>query len=329
MNDLDSAHNLPALAAVVDLGAQCALLAVGRPDPRGGLELIEDHALHPRLGEGLEEGGALLPEAVERTLEVLVTYARRMDLCGVPPAARHVLCTSPLRTARDRDAFLARVQTLTGVRARVLSSAEEASLGWRGAMGSASRRGELCATATPRFAIDVGGGSTERVGPAPTDSVSVPMGAVGATELWIGLRGRAPRLLGGWPALVAGVRAAFERESAFNTPLPDGSQCRLLGGSAANLAAILGGLESFDPRLVDGVEIRADVAADWAVRLFGMPFEDQLDLPIEPARAPVLAAGLQCLAEALGRVGGAASVSARVSARGLRHGALAQILRLE
>lgn len=306
--------------AVLDLGTQCALLLLGRRGPGGALEVVEDHSLHPRLGAGLAPGGELDPVAVQRTVDVLATYVRRMDLLGVPPDRRRAVATEPLRRARNAAAFAARVEVELGLRFAVLAPADEARLGWIGATGGRA----------PAFTVDVGGGSTEITGPGPADFASVPLGAVGAAEHWLGGGERASP--GAFGALERGVRQVFEgalgpRGRPGRPTDPREPWAWLIGGSANNAAGLELRLESYDPRRGQGLVLSAASLRGHARRLLALDLEARLDLPIEPARAAVLPAGLVCLAEALESLG-AAGVPAegRLSLRGLRHGLSAEFL---
>lgn len=308
--------------AVLDLGTQCALLLLGRRGPGGALETVEDHSLHPRLGAGLAPGGELDPVAVQRTVDVLATYVRRMDLLGVPPERRRAVATEPLRRARNAADFAARVEGELGLRFAVLEPADEARLGWIGATGGQG----------PAFTVDVGGGSTEITGPGPADFASVPLGAVGAAERWLGGGERAS--LGAFEALERGVREVFEGALGPGWGGRAGGSTGsaqpwawLIGGSANNAAGLVLGLESYDPRHGQGLVLSAGSLRTQARRLLALDLEARLDLPIEPARAAVLPAGLVCLAQALESLG-AASVPAegRLSLRGLRHGLAAEFL---
>jgi exopolyphosphatase/guanosine-5'-triphosphate,3'-diphosphate pyrophosphatase len=300
--------------AAVDLGTQTALMLVARQ--RGAeLEVLEDHCFGCGLGRGQSTGGELHPESVERTLEVLETFARRARESGVPRERQRAVGTAVLRRARPLEPFLEAVRERTGWSLEVLDEVEEARLGWSAAV-SAGAAPETCV-------IDVGGGSSECVTDAGRSRRSIPMGAVVLTERYLGLDGRSPAESGGFEALVAAARSR-----ASELPTAGAASVVLLGGTASNLACLELGLEVFDHRLAEGAEVPAAAALTWARRIVELDEEERLDLPIEPDRAAILPAGLVALGAVLEHVAGA-DARARVTGRGLRYGLARELLGLD
>lgn len=299
--------------AAVDLGTQTALMLIAR-ERAGELEVLEDHCFGCGLGRGQSTDGALHPESVERTLEVLETFARRAGESGVPADRQRVVGTAVLRRARPVEPFLEAVRARTGWSLEVLDEAEEARLGWSAAV-AAGAPPETCV-------IDVGGGSSECVTAAGRSRLSVPIGAVVLTERFLGLDGREPSEAGGFDGLVAEAR-----RRARELPAADGAGLVLLGGTASNLACLELGLEVFDHRVAEGVEVPAGAALAWARRILELDEEGRLDLPIEPDRAAILPAGLAALGAVLEHVAGP-DARGRVTGRGLRYGLGRELLGL-
>lgn len=285
----------PEVAGAVDLGSQCALLLIGRADRAGSLEVLEDHALFTRLGEGLARGERLDRDAVQRTLDVLDTFARRMDLAGVPPDRRRLAGTEALRLAGDAAEFAGEVRRRTGLELRVLAPEEEARLGWRGAVAGGD------GVTVDGVTVDFGGASTEIAWEGGERWLSLGLGA---------LRPLSPEVLGG---LLEEVPAGLGR----------GALVWLLGGSASNAACLEQDLESFDPRLAEGFELGRAALARWGERLAALDEEERLELALEPARAASLPWALSALAALLDRLG---AESGRVTGRGLRHALLLEAL---
>lgn len=294
----DQVENVEQAFAAVDLGTQTALLliAIDR-GPNRPLEVVEDHAFAARLGEGLERGGALSPVAAERTLEILQTFGRRLELRGVRPERVRAVGTAVLRRASDGSAFAERVRDRIGLPLEVLSGDDEARLAHRAAIEvlPESDRGNA-------IVLDVGGGSSEAVFDGGGERRSLELGALSATDRF------APT------ELLAGVRAAVE------AALPEGQAGAArgvwLGGAASNLACLERGIEAYDPRLAEGFEAETSSATRWAERLLSLDLEGRRDLPIEPDRADILPAGLALLGAISARLGLARAV---VTGRGLRY----------
>lgn len=125
-----------------------------------------------RLGAGLDADGLLSEEAAQRGLACLERFARRLQ--GYAPPQVRAVATQTLREARNRDAFLARAQTVLGYPIEVISGREEARLIFAGVA-------RLQPAATPRLVIDIGGRSTEMIlgtGRVPTQAESFQVGSV-------------------------------------------------------------------------------------------------------------------------------------------------------
>lgn len=294
----------------IDLGTQSALLLVAELRPDGGLEVLEDHAASARLGAGAGPEGQLAPEAIERCLEVLRTFERRVRLRGLEPAQVRCAGTAILRRSPDAAHFAARVRRELGFEVCVVSGPLEARLGFLGAFGRGDGAGG-------QRLLDLGGGSTELCWAGGAEALSVPYGAVFATDRLLGEQADFPI---GPAAFERLVRAAREAARALPEGLcREGGELRLIGGSASNLACLDQGLESFDPRLAEGRVLGPASAWRWARRLAELDLEARRDLAIEPDRARTLPAALVGLGAMLERLG---AKEAQVTGRGLRHGVL-------
>jgi chromosome segregation protein len=86
----ESRGELGVLRAAVDIGTNSALLLVARVHGDGRLDVLEDHCMTPRLGEGLWRTGGLEGEAITRTLEVLRQFAKRLERQDIPPGVERL-----------------------------------------------------------------------------------------------------------------------------------------------------------------------------------------------------------------------------------------------
>ncbi len=296
-------EDLPDAFAAIDLGTQTALLLIAVPRPNGSLEVVEDHAFSARLGQGLEAGGKLLPEAADRTIEILATFARRLELRGVEPPRVRAAGTAVLRRASDGQAFLERVQKELGIALEILSGDEEARVGHAAAIEAlpeAERDGAVV--------VDVGGGSSEVVLGAGSRRHSLPLGALLATDRFS----------------QANLISEIERVAAeLPSAAAEGRSGVFLGGAASNLACLERKLESYDPRLAEGAWVTGAAGLDWARRLLDLETDRRRDLPIEPDRADILPAGLALLGAISARIGLEGAV---VTGRGLRYGLLRELV---
>jgi exopolyphosphatase/guanosine-5'-triphosphate,3'-diphosphate pyrophosphatase len=298
------------LGAVVDLGSESALLLIARRTG-DGLEVLEDHALSTRMASALTSEGSLDAARFERTLEVLATYGRRIELAGVPSSRRRLVATEAARRVLDRAALCREVRARCGLELEVLSPEQEGRLSFMGAAGSAGEGA---------WVVDVGGGSSEVVACGGRRVISIPVGAVDAAARYTGLDGEPPRGAGGLAAFESVVDRALDSHgvralAGEHPPI----EVVLLGGTGANLVCLEEGLESFDHRLAEGATVTAAQAARWARLLEAMPAEERLELPVEPTRADLLPVAFALVGRLLE---GISAPRARVSGRGLRFGAI-------
>lgn len=296
-------EDLPDAFAAIDLGTQTALLLIARPRADGSLEVVEDHAFAARLGQGLEAGGRLLPEAADRTVEILSTFARRLELRGVEPSRVCAAGTAVLRRASDGATFVDRVQSELGIAFEILSGDEEARVGHAAAMEALPESERETAVV-----VDVGGGSSEVVIGAGAERHSLPLGALLATDRF------------GEEGLIEGIE---QLAAQLPSGTGEGRSGVFLGGAASNLACLERELESYDPRLAEGFSVACAAGLTWARRLLALETDRRRDLPIEPDRADILPAGLALLGAISARIGLERAV---VTGRGLRYGLLRELV---
>jgi len=250
------------------------------------------HITITRLGDGLEPGGAIRPDAAERTAAVVRAYLRRAAATGAAPPV--VAGTHALRVARNPEALLGKV----GAPVRVLTAEEEARLGFRGALAGlpAARR------ASRVLVVDIGGGSVEVAWGSSRDiegSRSLPLGCVVLTRMFLA---HDPPL----PAEVAALRAHVAR--ALDPVLAPLRRLRSrlvgVGGTITAMAALAQRLSPYDPDRVHGYRLPASRARALTASLLAQPLAARRRLPgLAPERADVIGAGALVLEHLLGRLG--------------------------
>ena len=161
----------PGQLASIDMGSNSFRLEIGQlTDDR--YRRVDYLKKTVRLGAGLDGNGLLTEEATERGLTCLGEFAQRLK--GFVPQQIRAVATQTLREARNRDAFLARAQTVLGFPIEVISGREEARLIFAGVA-------RLQPSTLPRLVIDIGGRSTEMIlghGLKPMRAESFQIGSV-------------------------------------------------------------------------------------------------------------------------------------------------------
>jgi exopolyphosphatase/guanosine-5'-triphosphate,3'-diphosphate pyrophosphatase len=279
---------------VVDVGSNTVRLLVTR---RGRPILSEREML--RLGADVELSGRIGEEKLARTASVVARYAEDARAAGVDNL--EVLITSPGRQAANAEQLAVSIERASRCPVRILSAAEEARLGFLGAMEAASPPARRVVAV-----VDVGGGSaqvavgTRRDGPQWIRSIDL-----GSQRLTSRLLPDDPP---GRESLEA-ARAEVERQlESFDPPEPRTAYA--IGGSARAVKRIVGaslGRQELEAALA----LLAATTESELVRLFEIAEE----------RTRTVAAGAVILAALQQRLG----APLRVVRGGLRDGALVEL----
>lgn len=132
--------------AVIAIGSNSTRLLVA--DPGEALTNRYLGRAETRLFMGLDKGGVLREDAMERTVRALCAMRLEAELRGAEEIT--LLATSATRDAANASDFERMILERSGLKLRVIPGEEEASYAFRAAAGR-----ENCAVA------DIGGGSTE------------------------------------------------------------------------------------------------------------------------------------------------------------------------
>jgi exopolyphosphatase / guanosine-5'-triphosphate,3'-diphosphate pyrophosphatase len=283
--------------AAVDVGTNSVrLLVVDAAGDRLTRELTIT-----RLGQGVDATGALNPDALRRTIDVIADYRRTWESHGVSDAVR-ICATSAVRDASNRDAFFDGVREAAGVDAEVLSGHDEAALAFAGAAGAVD-------VAAPTAVVDLGGGSTEIVvgdaSGAVAGSVSLQLGCVRLTERHLQAD---PPTADELAAAETTIRTRLDEADAAlaeqGTSLRDAASVIGVAGTSTTLAALHLGLDAYREEAIHGTRVPAEALAALTGDLVAMTAAERAALgPVQPGREDVLHGGAMVLAAILGRYG--------------------------
>ena len=282
--------------AVVDIGTNSTRLFLADVDDGSVGDVLERRTVVTRLGDGVDAGGRLRPEAMERVYGVLDQYRELVDRHGGADAV--AVMTSAVRDAANGAEFADMVRTRWGFEARILTGDEEARLTF---LGATSERD--AGDRTPTLVIDIGGGSTEFVigtGHEVTYHVSNQAGVVRQSERHLHSD---PPTRGECEALATDVRKILGHGVP---PEYRSSVAHAVGvaGTATSMASIAQGLEPYDPDKVEGYVISVAECRRILDRLAGLTLEERRRVPgLHPDRAPTIVAGVIILLETLALFG--------------------------
>lgn len=278
--------------ATIDIGTNAVLLLIGEKTADGKIKSIYEEAQLTRLGQGLSDSAALHPEGMQRTLDVLKSYAATCAKYKASPIV--AVGTSAFRRAQNAPEFVARVRKETGIWIRIISGEEEAGLSYDAA------RAEF---GDDIIVADIGGGSTEFIW-MTQDGLHTQSLLLGAVMLQENFGRHDPLDTQDVIEMEAAVlRSLLEipktavRETAGKTMVG-------IAGTVTTLAAMKLKLNKYDHEQVHGhVLTLADVELI-ICELMPLPIESRKKLPgLEPKRADVIYPGAVILEEAMEHFG--------------------------
>ncbi len=278
--------------AVVDIGTNSTRLLVADVDRASGkVDELHRESQVTRLGDGVDAGGKLCEEAIERVFATLRSYRATIDRFACE--ANMAVLTSAVRDAANGGEFTERVRAEFELDARVLSGDEEAGLTFLGAMSDRDSSSAMTVV------IDIGGGSTEFIigtDHAAVFHVSVQAGVLRMSERHIHTDPPAPSEL---QQLAADTRAIFSKG------LPSDQRTAVkraiaVAGTATSAAAIDQELDPYDPERVHGYRLLLATVELLIARLADMSEADRRRVVgLHPDRAPTIVAGMILLEEAM------------------------------
>jgi exopolyphosphatase/guanosine-5'-triphosphate,3'-diphosphate pyrophosphatase len=243
---------------------------------------------------------------MKRALDTLELFSHFTRATGLEDVQVDAVATSAIRSASNREEFLADARTYLPV--RVLSEEEEARYGYLAAVNST--------TLGDGAVLDLGGGSLQLVqveGRHDRKLRSWPLGAVRMTERFLPTDEPAPK-----KALKA-LRSHVAEEVGGAKWVANADRLVGIGGTVRNLAVAAQYLEGLPTFGVQGFTITKDALDELVDRLAAVAPKDRAKevKGIKPARADVILAGAATI-QAVLEVGGFEGLEATEA--GLREG---------
>ena len=291
--------------AAIDVGTNSVKLYVGEREQDGSWQTIAERAEVTRLGEGLADGGALGREPIERTAQAIAAMA---DEAREDGAVQIVAAgTAGMRMASNSNDLIDAVRERAGVEIEVIPGDEEARLAYTAVVAALPEK------PASLVVFDTGGGSSQFT--FADEQFSVNVGAARFTERF-GLDQPVSA------DVVAQARAAIAAELTRIQERPKPDMVVGMGGAVTNLTAVKQQLAEYDAEAVQGAVLeRSEVERQIELYRERTADERRELAGLQPKRAEVILAGACIVATVLDLLG---RDSLTVSARGLRHGLLAE-----
>lgn len=301
-------------AGVIDVGTNTVKAVIGERDPQGNIYILKDSAKASRLGENVDAGGALQPQAQQRTISAIADFVKLAHSFGADDI--RVVATSAMRDARNSQEFVDLVKCKIGIDMEILSEEDEGRFSY----SSVALDPEMGGYKGTLAVVDIGGGSTEvTLGDANQISFtkSIRIGAVRLTERVLHSDPPSPDELAeaGTIAREAIRDAVCGREA---------SRIAQVGGSGVNVARVFKQVPPNMTHEVHGAILMPDDVRRILEHLSGLTVEQKKQvIGIEPDRADIILAGAIILDSVISTLKASEIV---VSTKGLRHGVLYQML---
>ncbi|MGE0445729.1 MAG: HD domain-containing protein, partial [Vicinamibacterales bacterium] len=282
--------------AAIDIGTNSIHMIVVRVRPDLSFEVVDREKAMVRLGAGGLGGRKLTAEAMTSTLQALSKFRRLAESHRTDQVL--AAATSAVREAGNGGEFLKRIERETGIRARVITGAEEARLIHQAAVYGVN------VGAGRAVVVDIGGGSVEitlGTGGGVQLARSFKIGVIRLTERFVTSDPLSPR---DERRMASHVLAEIDRHCA---QIIAAGFDRVIGTSGTILS--LGAVAATADRGAPPAELRNLHVAARQIRrvrkeIVSLGIEHRLAVPgLEPRRADLVVAGAVLLDTILRRLG--------------------------
>lgn len=140
--------------ASLDVGTNSVRLLIAEYK-NGAFLNSEKYVQITQLGKGVNETKTLKEDRIQATVEAILAFKEKAEERGCETI--HIMATSAVRDAINRDVFLMEVYKKTGLEVEVISGPLEAEIGFKGVLSG------INIFSKNEFVIDIGGGSTELI----------------------------------------------------------------------------------------------------------------------------------------------------------------------
>ncbi|MCL2270239.1 MAG: HD domain-containing protein [Treponema sp.] len=148
------------LVAVLEIGSTGIRLLVAQIQSDGQWTVLDNAGMPASLGRDVFNSGELSRESLLECLTILQSFKELLTGWGIAATDTHVIATSALRVARNRDMFIDRIRQETGFNPVVVDGVDENRLMYLGVRFALKKDLPLFWKANSMI-IEIGGGSTE------------------------------------------------------------------------------------------------------------------------------------------------------------------------
>ncbi len=259
-----------------------------------------------RLGEGLLKTGIISNEAMDRNLIALSEFMEIAKEKNVQEIT--AVGTMCLRTAKNSDVFLQKVEEKLGLKIKVIPGEEEARLSYLSVLSTIGN------TDKEVVVFDTGGGSTEFIfgkGTSLNNRISLNLGAVHPTEEFL----LSDPVTEDELKKMQDYMIRFFKENITKTTA---DYLIGIGGTVTSMGAVMHKMVKYDPSLIQGSIMSLSEVKNQIKLYQRKTIEERKSIPgLQPKRADVILSGASII-ESIMKIFQIKSFI--ISDRGLRHG---------
>lgn len=268
--------------ASLDVGTNSVRLLIAEYK-NGAFLNSEKYVQITQLGKSVNETKLLQEDRIKATVEAILAFKKKADEVGCDSI--HIMATSAVRDAKNRDVFLTEVRDKAGLEVEVISGPLEAEIGFKGVLSGLENLSEN------QLVIDIGGGSTELiVGGAHgiNFAVSIDIGAVRLTGAFVHKDPMDQEICDSIKAYVRGkVLPYLPKIKSFNLNSAIG-----IGGTAASFVTMGHAVETYSREGVHDLKLSLNQIKALNENLMALPIEARKKIiGLEEKRAEVILAG--------------------------------------
>ncbi|MDR1900794.1 MAG: HD domain-containing protein [Treponema sp.] len=157
---MENSEACPRLTAVIEIGSTGIRLLLAEIEGNGKWKEMDRAGKPVALGRDVFTTGQISRESFLECLSVLKNYREALSAWGISGSDVHVIATSALRAARNRDLFTDQVSRQTGFKINIVEGIEENRLMYL-AVRFALKNDLPQFRRSSSMIIEIGGGSTE------------------------------------------------------------------------------------------------------------------------------------------------------------------------
>lgn len=272
--------------AAIDIGTNSMRLMLCETEG-GRIGKRSKELMVTRIGKSVSSTGVISESAMRKNIEALKYFKNKAEKFGAGQIL--AIATSAVRDAANREEFVHRAKTETGIGISIIDGHEEAELGIIGVMSETEDK------AASTLVVDIGGGSTELIlwsGSAVEYSISINAGAVRMTEMCISQN---PICDSELLLLESTIGKLFE-EALGKLKNKKIDKIIAIGGTATTLAAIYHQLGIYEPSIVHNTVMDINFLKECFRTLKGMSVKQRYEVKgLQKERADVIPAGQRIL----------------------------------